>query len=141
MLHDTDTITVNGTDFRRLTFFSKTIDGGTAGMLSTIEDGADVWHENWVEGVGSELNGIETPVHEKPLDTKEYTRFISCYENGQCIFTAKDFVTPSLTSITAKPMLNDYPVNGQSFDLTGRRLSSPPAKGVYIENGKKKAVK
>ena len=27
------------------------------------------------------------------------------------------------------------------FDLTGRRLASPPTKGVYIENGKKMAVK
>jgi hypothetical protein len=35
-------------------------------------------------------------------------------------------------------MLNDYPVNGQSFDLTGRRLAATPKKGVYIKDGKKK---
>ena len=29
-------------------------------------------------------------------------------------------------------------VNRQSFDLSGRRLSAPPAKGLYIENGKVK---
>ena len=144
MLHDTDTITVNGTDFRRLTFYSKTIDGGTAGMISTIEDGSDVWHEIWIEGVGSELTGIETPVHEKPLDAKEYTRFVSCYENGLCIFTAKDFVTRSLTSTTASPMVNgkwsnSKWSNGQCFDLAGRRLAAPPAKGVYIKDGKKMA--
>jgi hypothetical protein len=91
MLHDRDTITVNGMDYYRLTFYSKTIDGGTTGMLTTIEDGPDVWHEIWVEGVGSELNGIEDPVHEKPLNNEDYTRFVSCYEDGVCIFTANDF--------------------------------------------------
>ena len=93
MLHKIDTITVNDTDFRRLEFYSKTIEGGTPGMLKTIEDGPDVWHEIWVEGVGSELTGIEDPVHEKPMNDKDYTRFVSCYENGKCIFTSQDFTT------------------------------------------------
>ena len=93
MLHKIDTITVNDTDFRRLEFFSKTIKSGTPGMLKTIEDGPDVWHEIWVEGVGSELTGIEYPVHEKPMNDKDYTRFVSCYENGKCIFTSQDFTT------------------------------------------------
>ncbi|MBO4907196.1 MAG: hypothetical protein J5486_09265 [Bacteroidaceae bacterium] len=28
-----------------------------------------------------------------------------------------------------------------TVDLSGRRLSSPPAKGVYIENGKKRVAR
>ena len=31
--------------------------------------------------------------------------------------------------------------NGQYFDLTGRRLAAPPAKGMYIENGRLKINK
>ena len=32
-------------------------------------------------------------------------------------------------------------VNGESFDLSGRHLSTPPAKGVYIKDGKKIVVR
>ena len=33
---------------------------------------------------------------------------------------------------------NNQSVNGQCYDLSGRRLASPPTKGMYIEGGKKK---
>ena len=140
MLHDRDTITVNGTDYNRLTFYSKTIVGGTTGMLATIEDGADVWHEIWVEGVGSELNGIEDPVHERPLNDKDYTRFVSCYENGICIFTANDFTT---TSITSPSSLNPQPSTLTPwYSLSGRSLTAPPTRpGLYIKDGHKVLIK
>ena len=138
MLHKIDTITVNDTDFRRLEFFSKTIDGGTPGMLKTIEDGTDVWHEIWVEGVGSELNGIEDPVHEKPLNDKDYTRFVSCYENGRCIFTAKDFRTDGVTFPASTATTQSSPW----YTLSGRHLPSlPTQKGIYIKDGRKVLIK
>ena len=138
MLHKIDTITVNDTDFRRLEFFSKTIDGGTPGMLKTIEDGPDVWHEIWVEGVGSELNGIEDPVHEKPLNDKDYTRFVSCYENGRCIFTAKDFRTDGVTFPASTATTQSSPW----YTLSGRHLPSlPTQKGIYIKDGRKVLIK
>ena len=141
MLHKIDTITVNDTDFRRLEFYSKTIDGGTPGMLKTIEDGPDVWHEIWVEGVGSELNGIEDPVHEKPLNDKDYTRFVSCYENGICIFTAQDFTTVAV-GITSPSSHFEPSTPSSFFSLSGRRLTTPPTqKGIYIRDGKKVLIK
>ena len=131
-----DTISVRGQDFRRLIFFQKTIEGGSEGMLSTVEDGEDTWREIWVEGVGSQLTGIEPPKHEAPPVSNDYTRFVSCYENGVCIFTAEDF-TSVIHDLPAPQVANDNSNNG-IFDLSGRRLSNPPAKGVYIEKGRKK---
>ena len=109
-------------------------------MLATIEDGADVWHEIWVEGVGSELNGIEDPVHERPLNDKDYTRFVSCYENGICIFTANDFTT---TSITSPSSLNPQPSTLTPwYSLSGRSLTAPPTRpGLYIKDGHKVLIK
>jgi len=91
MLNSIDMVTVREQDYRRLIFLQKTIEGGTKGMLSHIEDDEDAWHEIWIEGVGSQLTGIEPSQHEEPPISTDYTRFVSCYENGVCIFTAEDF--------------------------------------------------
>ena len=138
MLHKIDTITVNDTDFRRLEFYSKTIDGGTPGMLKTIEDGPDVWHEIWVEGVGSEQSGIEDPVQERPLNDTDYTRFVSCYENGKCIFTSKDFRTDGV----AVPASTTTTQSSPWYTLSGRRFPTLPSrKGIYIKDGRKVLIK
>ena len=99
MPYGVDTIEVKGQPFRRYTCLQKYSEGET---LTTIEyDGEGVWHDIWVEGVGSASSGIEDqiPFHEPPVRTPgEYTYFVSCYENGECIFTAEDF------NIQAKPV-------------------------------------
>ncbi|MBR0202007.1 MAG: hypothetical protein IJQ44_06050 [Bacteroidaceae bacterium] len=145
MLDCIDTISVRGQDFRRLTFFQKTIEGGSEGMLSTVEDGEDTWREIWVEGVGSQLTGIEPPKHEAPPVSNDYTRFVSCYENGVCIFTAEDF-TSVIHDLPAPQVANDNSNNG-IFDLSGRRLTNGSGlkgngsglpNGIYIENGRKR---
>jgi hypothetical protein len=62
---------------------------------------------------------------------------VSCYENGECVFTSQDFNTASgindfrATSGLTKAKSSEY------YDLQGRRLAAPPAKGVYIQNGRK----
>ena len=100
-----------------------------------------MWHEIWVEGVGSELNGIEDPVHERPLNDKDYTRFVSCYENDVCIFTANDFTTTSVTSPTDK-FISRKSTNNTFLDLSGRRLTTPPTRpGLNIKDGRKVVVK
>lgn len=45
------------------------------------------------------------------------------------------------TSITSPQIVNSKSSNSKYYDLSGRRLSAPPAKGVYIENGKKRVAK
>ena len=95
MVYGVDTIEVNNRPFRRYTCLQKYSKEGE--KLTTIEyDGKGVWHDIWVEGVGSESSGIEDqiPLHELspiPPGEYDYTRFVSCYEDGECIFTADDF--------------------------------------------------
>ena len=148
MLNTIDTIAVRGQDFRRLIFLQKTIEGGRQDSLTHINDDEDVWHEIWIEGVGSQYTGIEYPIHEEPPVSKDYTRFVSCYENGQCIFTAEDFTT-AIHNVPAPQIANRKSLNGKCYDLSGRRIvnsslltphSSLP-KGIYIKDGKKVVVK
>ena len=93
MVYGVDTIEVKGQPFRRYTCLQKYSEEGE--KLTTIDyDGEDVWHDIWVEGVGSASSGIkdQIPSHEPPVRTPgEYTYFVSCYEDGECIFTADDF--------------------------------------------------
>ena len=37
--------------------------------------------------------------------------------------------------------LNNTPISDTLYDLQGRRLTSQPSKGVYIQSGKKVVVK
>ena len=57
------------------------------------------------------------------------------YENYNIVYNGE--MIP--TSVSNHQMVNRKSVNGKSFDLTGRRLVAPPAKGVYIKDGKKMA--
>ncbi|MBQ7571013.1 MAG: hypothetical protein IJT19_02105 [Bacteroidaceae bacterium] len=102
MVYGLDTIEVNHRPFRRYTCLQKYSEEGEE--LSTIEyDGEGVWHDIWVEGVGSASSGIEDqiPSHEPYVRAPGvYTYFVSCYEGGECIFTADDF------NIQSKPDIN-----------------------------------
>ena len=93
MVYGVDTIEVKGQQFRRYTCLQKYSEEGE--KLTTIDyDGEDVWHDIWVEGVGSATSGIadQNPYHEPYVRAPgEYTAFVSCYEDGRCIFTADDF--------------------------------------------------
>ena len=93
MIYGVDTIEVKGQPFRRYTCLQKYSEEGE--KLTTIDyDGEGVWRDIWVEGVGSATSGIEdqNPFHEPYVRTPgEYTAFVSCYEDGECIFTADDF--------------------------------------------------
>lgn len=47
----------------------------------------------------------------------------------------------AVRDIPSDPIVNRKSVNGQCFDLSGRRLATPPTKGFYIRDGKKVVVK
>lgn len=116
MVYGVDTIEVKGQSFRRYTCLQKYSDEGE--QLSTIGYGGEgVWHDIWVEGVGSASSGIEDqiPLHE-PLvrATSDYTYFVSCYENGECIFTADDFSKPDSSQTDYF-----YYYKGNKIDLYG----------------------
>ena len=129
MVYGIDDIMVNGRQFRRYTCLQKYSEAGED--LTTIEyDDDGVWHDVWVEGVGSAISGIEdqNPFHEPPVRKPgEYTYFVSCYEDGECIFTAEDFDIPS----AIKPVKSSVSKDMEIYDLRGRRLKSP-SKGINI---------
>ena len=140
MVRNVETIEANSRTFRRYTCLQKYSDAGQ--QLATIEDAVDVWHDVWVEGIGSAVSGIEDqiPSHEPPTKTPEdYTYFVSCYENGECIFTAEDFA--ATTSLNPVNKAIDNVGRLAVYDLQGRQLKSLPHKGIYIRNGKKVVIK
>jgi hypothetical protein len=101
MVYGVDTVEVNNRQFRRYTCLQKYSEESET--LTTIKyDGEGVWHDIWVEGVGSASRGIEDqyPSHEPQVrSTSDYTTFVSCYENGECIFTADDFNIQTTTKL------------------------------------------
>ena len=89
----------------------------------------------WVEGVGSPALLSEPLGH---LFTDGcISQMVSCYENGECVFTSQDFnATSGINDFRATSSLTNAK-SSEYYDLQGRRLAAPPAKGVYIQDGRK----
>ena len=143
MVYGVDTINVNNRPFRRYTCLQKYSNEGQS--LSTIAfDGEGVWHDIWVEGVGSATSGIEDqiPSHEPPVrQPNDYTYFVSCYEDGECIFTADDFniQTKPVIDIAYRPFIEEGKVWKLGGDESGnpvRRVEYYYFDGDTIINGK-----
>ena len=116
-----DSVEASGRLFRRLTFR-----GLVDGMEAT---------QHWIEGVGSE-KGPLTPVVIGGVGNN--MRLVSCYEDGECIFTADDFEAPPVVSSMEKTRHDTNDKAASLYDLQGRRLSGQPMKkGVYIKDGSK----
>ena len=98
----------------------------------------------WVEGIGSN-GGLYSPWDEDTaLDCFcNQEVFKSCSENGEVIFTLKDFLAaPYHEEALGIGTIGERPQEQTpSHDLQGRRLAGPPAKGVYIRDGKKVVIK
>jgi hypothetical protein len=135
MINAIDTIQVNDRLFRRYYCYQ----AESEEPVTTIEDGEYLQKDYWVEGIGSASSGIEADgLAVQSILPGIYSYFVSCYENGECIFTADDFAKVAYTSqIETVGHLK----SNSSYDLQGRRLKDKPASGVYIQNGKKRVVK
>ena len=83
---------------------------------------------SWIEGVGSTLDFFGM----LPLPGN-YNSLVACEVNGEVIYQS----ATSIQGIKSNTLNSD----GAIFDLQGRRLSATPAKGVYIQNGKKRIVR
>lgn len=135
MIYAIDTIQVNDYFFRRYCCYQKYSET----ELDTIEDGEGIVEDYWVEGIGSARYGIEASnleVEARLPGITEY--FISCYENGNCIFTADDFKKPAYTTGIQKVERTSKQYE-TIYNLQGVRTDQPK-KGVYIQNGKKLIV-
>ena len=87
----------------------------------------------WIEGIGGEC-GILKPC--QWVDVTGYTcQLESCYDNGNRIFN----ITSLYNGMTM--LVSDKQTDAVIYDLQGRRLQGRPAKGLYIENGRKRVVK
>ena len=72
--------------------------------------------------------------------------FLSCEVNGETILTCDDIYNqPSYHAVETSVTLPDLKCkveNGNvTYDRQGRQLQGRPAKGLYIENGRKRGVK
>lgn len=63
--------------------------------------------------------------------------FLSCYEDGVCIFTADDFYNITVMRNVRTSIAEDMNI----YDLQGRQLKDKSAKGLYIQNGRKFVTK
>ena len=61
------------------------------------------------------------------------------YPAYRCLFTRKDFPKGNATNM--KSVRQTAGASSVFYDLQGRRLATPPTKGIYIQNGKKIVVK
>ena len=119
---EVDTVTTTGGDFRRQQLQR---DGMSRAFI-------------WVEGVGGPW-GPEWPVGPLFNDGITHT-MLSCYEDDECIFLADDFNGGITQGIPAVSPFASSPMQ-QLFDFQGRRLQQRPLQGVYIQNGRKIAVR
>ena len=98
----------------------------------------------WIEGVGSELSLLNsTPVWNTGGIC---TELIMCKLNDQIIFDTSEFyksaeIVTGIVLPSDEEIVNGKSSNGKWFDLQGRRLSGKPARGIYIEDGKKVLLK
>ena len=101
--------------------------------------------ECWIEGIGNSKTGPFYPYfldliigHTIPISYRGM-KLMSVYDGDVCIFEYDDLFgkgtsVPDITSTETTESTGIY-------DLQGRRLSGKPARGIYIENGKKIAIK
>ena len=123
------------TSLRQMTFHGREL------TVMQYKVGGDMGYfgfEPIVESVGC-TNGWDILDQYMPVPPNgiiDHNIFQSCYEDGECIFTAEDFLGIT-TSIQSKSTAKGIKPDGTIYDLQGRPLSVPPAKGLYIQNGRK----
>ena len=84
---------------------------------------------SWVKGVGATLDFFNM----LPL-AGNYNSLIACEVNGEILYqTAPNAV------LGVRRYMHD--IDGAAYDLLGHRLSSIPAKGVYIRKGRMRIVR
>ena len=102
----------------------------------------------WIEGIGSSLSG---PYYSKlVIGSLLSEKLRSVYDGDVCIFETDDFLTSTGTTGMVSPLGEKE--GGAIYDLSGRKVNSLNSqfsifnsqlrrKGIYIQNGKKVAVK
>ena len=102
--------------------------------------------EFWMDGVGAiESNPFAFEFIFFPFDEPKMGKqivVITCMKDGKYYFHPGWIAGPvEQTSIDDKTHIDNAHKGIQFYDLTGRLLTSPRTRGIYIQNGKKYVVK
>ena len=87
----------------------------------------------WIEGVGHP--GGPFRVWGAEVNDGCSYQLLSCYEDGECIYSAEEYEKQNQTENIVHPSATQH--SASVFDLQGRRILDNPKHGVYIQNGKK----
>ena len=90
----------------------------------------------WIEGIGSLEYGIEPYFMNRITGT--IPKLLKCAEGDNVLYEHPDAAI--ITSVSS-PSVQYEVSNSAIYNLQGQRLSTPPAKGLYIQNGRKIMVK
>ena len=85
------------------------------------------------------MGGHSEPPHMKFHANRPFIYIISEQSTGSIFFIGQYLGNP--TSAIAAPRLHQRPASGPLYNLSGQRLSTPPSRGIYINDGKKIFVK
>ena len=104
------------------------------------ESRAQMTYTLWIDGVG----GSKGPLWNCHTNTVGLgVELISCHVGDRVIYRSSQNpdsyirdILSGISSPTTQQMKNGKSENSEYFDLTGRRLAAPPARGLYIEDGK-----
>ena len=84
------------------------------------------------------IEGIGGYMEPNILDYGGMCTYYMCRLGDKIIYQRDlTFLEDVIDVVNADQIVNCKWSNGKLFDLSGRRLSAPPARGVYIEDGKK----
>lgn len=101
----------------------------------------------WIDGVGDAGNNpfaFEFTFLSFPSGAYKFgkrIRTITCMKDGKYIYNLAWMVEMTEDSIDDNSYTDKSPKESRLYDLQGRQLSHAPAKGVYIQDGKKQIVK
>ena len=94
---------------------------------------AIIGNVTWIEGVGSDMGPFSPWM---PIPARNLL-YLTCEVNGKSIVGSDDFYNADVANTVGRMPSSNRTNQNQCIDLTGRRLAAPPAKGVYIRDGKK----
>lgn len=95
----------------------------------------------FMEGIGTHY----CPIFNYPLFglSTQNPWLLCCFIGDEVLYEDEerasywDITIPNAIRDLPAPMVKGKSLNGKCFDLSGRRLAAPPAKGIYIKDGKK----
>ena len=68
---------------------------------------------------------------------------VKCFQDGVCIFTADDFLasTDGIKDVAVSEKDKALSEDASLYDLSGRKVTGTPRRGIYIKGGRKVLVK